>query len=89
MAYLNHPLFNDNMYGGDSVRKGTVFSKYKTFVENTFSIMPRQGLHAKSLGFEHPTTGERMEFDSDLPADMVEVLEKWRHYVTHQKSRTL
>jgi len=89
MAYLNHPLFNDNMYGGDSVRKGTVFSKYKTFVENTFSIMPRQGLHAKSLGFEHPTTGERMEFDSDLPEDMVEVLEKWRHYVTHQKSRTL
>ncbi len=89
MAHLNHPIFNDSMYGGDSVRKGTVFSKYKVFVENTFTLLPRQALHAKSLGFIHPTSGERMEFDSELPDDMVAALDKWRHYVTHQKSRTL
>ncbi len=89
MAHLNHPIFNDSMYGGDSVRKGTVFSKYKVFVENTFTLLPRQALHAKSLGFIHPTSGERMEFDSELPEDMVAALDKWRHYVTHQKSRTL
>jgi len=87
MAYLGHPLFNDTMYGGDKVRKGTVFSKYKTFVHNTFKLIPRHALHAKSLGFIHPTTNEHVQFDSDIPEDMVAVLEKWRHYVTHQKSK--
>ena len=89
LSYLNHPLFNDTMYGGDSVKKGTVFTKYKTFVENIFALMPRHALHAKTLGFVHPTSGEYMEFDSDLPDDIVAVLDKWRHYVNHQKSRKL
>ncbi|MDA8692979.1 RluA family pseudouridine synthase [Saprospiraceae bacterium] len=89
LSHRNHPLFNDTMYGGDRVVKGTVFSKYKTFVENTFKLMPRHGLHAKSLGFIHPTSGEYMNFESELPQDMEDVLEKWRHYVTHQKSRQL
>lgn len=87
MAHKGHPLFNDTMYGGDKVRKGTVFSKYKSFVENTFKLIPRHALHAKSLGFIHPTTNKEMHFDSDLPEDIMIVLDKWRHYVTHQKSK--
>ena len=82
MKYIGHPLFGDATYGGDRIVKGTVFSKYKQFVDNCFSILPRQALHAKELGFTHPNTGEWIQFTSDLPADMHEVIEKWRTY-TH------
>lgn len=78
MKHLGHPLFSDDFYGGNRILKGVVFSKYKQFVENCFSIMPRQGLHAKSLGFVHPTSGEWMQFESELPADMAKVIEKWQ-----------
>ncbi len=83
MTHLGHPLFNDSMYGGDKVIKGTTFSKYKQFVENCFKIMPRQALHAKSLGFKHPRSGEWVQFESELPQDFKDVLEKWDHYVQH------
>ncbi|MEQ9441176.1 MAG: RluA family pseudouridine synthase [Cyclobacteriaceae bacterium] len=83
MKYLGHPLFNDAMYGGGEIRKGTKFSKYKQFVENCFKLMPRQALHAKSLGFEHPVTKETMFFDSDLPEDFQSVIDKWEHYVKY------
>ncbi|NNF01159.1 MAG: RluA family pseudouridine synthase [Bacteroidia bacterium] len=81
LKYLGHPLFNDETYGGDRVLKGTAFSKYKQFVTNCFSILPRHALHAKSLGFVHPRTKKRMEFDSELPDDIQQVIEKWRKYV--------
>ena len=83
MKYLGHTLFNDATYGGDQVLKGTVFSKYKQFVQNCFKVMPRQALHAKSLGFIHPVSKKQMQFDSDLPEDFVNVLDKWENYVTH------
>lgn len=76
-----HPLFGDATYGGDRIVKGTIFSKYKQFVDNCFQILPRQALHAKELGFVHPVTFEKMLFTSDLPEDMSAVLEKWRGYV--------
>ena len=79
--HIGHPLFNDERYGGDAILKGTTFSKYKQFIENCFALLPRQALHAKTLGFEHPATGEYVEFDSELPDDMVKVIEKWRVYV--------
>jgi 23S rRNA pseudouridine1911/1915/1917 synthase len=82
--HIGHPLFNDPEYGGDKIIKGTTFSKYKQFVENCFKIIPRQALHAKSLSFDHPTTGKRIVFDSDLPSDMALVIEKWRKYVTQR-----
>lgn len=82
MKYLGHPLFNDAMYGGDKIRKGTQFSKYKAFVQNCFQMLPRQALHAKSLGFIHPKTSEKLFFDSELPEDFQGVLEKWEGYVT-------
>jgi len=80
MKYLGHPLFNDAMYGGDKILRGTVFSKYKSFVDNCFKIIPRQALHAKSLGFSHPITGEWMQFETELPTDFQQVLEKWENY---------
>ena len=83
MKYLGHPLFNDAVYGGDRVLKGTPFSKYKAFVDNCFKIMPRQALHAKTLGFVHPVSGEMVQFDSELPDDFRAVLEKWEQYVQH------
>jgi 23S rRNA pseudouridine1911/1915/1917 synthase len=83
LRYLGHPLFNDATYGGDKILKGTIFSKYKQFIENCFQLMPRQALHAKSLGFKHPRTEEWMQFDSDLPADFTAVLDKWENYVQH------
>jgi len=86
MSYLNHPLFSDDMYGGDQIVKGTVYSKYRQFVNNCFKIMPRQALHAKSLGFIHPRTKEYVKFDSELPEEFTAVIDKWRHYVTHKKS---
>jgi 23S rRNA pseudouridine1911/1915/1917 synthase len=81
MKYIGHPLFNDEEYGGDKILKGTTFTKYKQFMQNCFNLLPRQALHAKSLGFTHPKTGERMFFDSDLPEDMAAVIEKWQGYV--------
>lgn len=84
MQHEGHPLFNDPEYGGDRILKGTTFTKYKQFVENCFKALPRQALHAKSLGFKHPRTGEWMHFDSELPDDMALVLEKWRTYAAHQ-----
>ena len=84
MQHIGHPLFNDATYGGDRILKGTTFTKYKQFIQNCFSILPRQALHAKSLGFIHPTTGKEFMFDSDLPEDMQTVLEKWRNYATHK-----
>ena len=73
-------MFNDFEYGGDSVLKGTTFTKYKQYVQNCFKIIPRQALHAKTLGFEHPETGEYMRFTSELPEDFTNVLEKWEKY---------
>jgi 23S rRNA pseudouridine1911/1915/1917 synthase len=83
MKYLGHTLFNDATYGGDQILKGTVFSKYKQFVDNCFKIIPRQALHAKTLGFVHPGTGKWMQFDSTLPEDFENVLQKWEGYVKH------
>ncbi len=85
LKYIGHPLFNDATYGGDQILKGTVFTKYKQFVQNCFKIMPRQALHAKTLGFIHPVTKEKMEFDSELPEDFHSVLDKWENYVKHSK----
>jgi 23S rRNA pseudouridine1911/1915/1917 synthase len=76
--HINHPVFNDEEYGGNVILRGTSSSSYKQFVLNCFEIMPRQGLHAKTLGFKHPTTGKWMEFDSELPADMKEVIDRWK-----------
>jgi 23S rRNA pseudouridine1911/1915/1917 synthase len=80
MKYLGHPLFNDDFYGGERIVKGTVYTKYKQFVDNCFAICPRQALHAKELGFIHPTTQKQMMFVSELPNDMTELIEKWRKY---------
>jgi 23S rRNA pseudouridine1911/1915/1917 synthase len=80
MKLIGHPLFNDATYGGDRIVKGTVFSKYKQFVDNCFGLLPRHALHAKELGFTHPVTKEWVQFDSELPKDMSEVIEKWRSY---------
>ncbi len=85
MKYIGHTLFNDERYGGEKILKGTTFTKYKQFVENCFKVLPRQALHAKTLGFTHPKTGEWMSFNSDLPEDMVGAIEKWRNYAKNQK----
>ena len=81
MKYIGHPLFNDERYGGDAVLKGTTFTKYKQFVQNCFAICPRHALHAKTLGFEHPITGEMMRFNSELADDMKQLIEKWGSYI--------
>lgn len=86
MKSIGHTLFNDAEYGGDKILKGTIYSKYKQFVENCFEVCPRCALHAKTLGFEHPVTRERLFFESALPADMQNVIEKWRHYTAHRNS---
>lgn len=83
MKHIGHTLFNDATYGGNQILKGTVFSKYKQFVENCFKIISRQALHAKSLGFIHPVTQEHMLFDSELPQDFIDVIDKWEHYVKY------
>ncbi|HLT33325.1 MAG TPA: RluA family pseudouridine synthase [Aquaticitalea sp.] len=85
MKHIGHTLFNDERYGGEKILKGTTFSKYKQFVENCFKILPRQALHAKTLGFKHPKTGEMMRFDSEIPQDMQDCIEKWRNYAKHQE----
>ena len=85
LKYIGHTLFNDERYGGDKILKGTTFTKYKQFVDNAFKILPRQALHAKTLGFVHPVNGEFMRFDSDIPEDMALCIEKWRHYSQHSQ----
>ena len=85
MKYIGHPIFNDDSYGGDRILKGTTFTKYKQFIDNCFKILPRHALHAQTLGFKHPRTGEKMFFECPLPADIQETLDKWRHYVKYQK----
>ena len=84
MKHIGHTLFNDFDYGGDRILKGTSFSKYKQFINNCFKILPRQALHAKSLGFEHPKTGKWMQFDSELPEDMTATLAKWDVYIANR-----
>ncbi|SHJ26472.1 23S rRNA pseudouridine1911/1915/1917 synthase [Arenibacter nanhaiticus] len=86
LKHIGHTLFNDERYGGDKILKGTTFTKYKQFVDNAFKILPRQALHAKTLGFVHPVSGEYMRFDSEIPEDMVSCIEKWRHYAKHSQS---
>jgi 23S rRNA pseudouridine1911/1915/1917 synthase len=81
LKYIGHPLFNDDTYGGDQVLRGISSGSYKQFVANSFEILPRQALHAKTLGFFHPATNEFMQFDSDIPADIKTVAERWRQYV--------
>jgi 23S rRNA pseudouridine1911/1915/1917 synthase len=83
MKHMGHTLFNDERYGGDSILKGTTFTKYKQFVENCFKLLPRQALHAKTLGFTHPKTGKFMQFDSELPRDFQSCIEKWENYVAN------
>ena len=85
--YIKHPLFNDETYGGDQILKGTTFTKYKQFVQNCFKILHRQALHAKSLGFKHPTSGKYLNFDSELPEDMKTVIEKWEQYSNYKNNR--
>jgi len=84
MQHIGHPLFNDDTYGGDKIVKGTVFSKYRQFVDNCFAVCPRHALHAKTIGFAHPGTGKEMLFESELPDDMQQLIEKWRGYITHR-----
>jgi 23S rRNA pseudouridine1911/1915/1917 synthase len=83
MKHIGHPVFNDENYGGDVILKGTTFTKYKQFIQNCFALMPRQALHARSLGFIHPGTGRPMFFDSELPEDFSAVVERWREYSKH------
>jgi 23S rRNA pseudouridine1911/1915/1917 synthase len=80
MQHIGHPLFNDDTYGGDKIVKGTVFSKYRQFVDNCFAACPRQALHAQTIGFVHPGTGKEMLFESELPEDISTVIAKWRSY---------
>lgn len=80
LKHIGHPLFNDELYGGDKIVKGTVFTKYKQFVDNCFQICPRHALHAKSIGFIHPRTRQEVRFESELPSDMEMLIEKWRNY---------
>lgn len=80
MKHIGHPLFNDERYGGHLILKGTTFTKYKQFIENCFKALPRQALHAKTLGFVHPNTGEMMRFDTEIPADFQDCIDRWRNY---------
>ena len=84
MKHIGHTLFNDERYGGHIILKGTTFTKYKQFVENCFKLLPRQALHAKTLGFVHPKTGKFLSFNTEIPEDMQQCIEKWRHYAKHQ-----
>ncbi len=84
MKHIGHTLFGDARYGGDNILKGTTFTKYKQFVDNCFKLLPRQALHAQTLGFVHPISGKPMSFEAPLPNDMLTVLDKWRHYAKHR-----
>jgi 23S rRNA pseudouridine1911/1915/1917 synthase len=85
MKHIGHTLFNDERYGGHDILRGTRFSKYKQFVNNCFDICPRQALHAKTLGFVHPKTGQEMNFTSELPVDMQQLIDKWRSYISNRE----
>jgi 23S rRNA pseudouridine1911/1915/1917 synthase len=85
MSHFGHPVFNDEDYGGDRIVKGTVFTKYKQFVQNCFNMLPRHALHARMLGFIHPRTGKEMLFEMDPPQDFNEVVDKWRKYLSGRK----
>ena len=85
MKHIGHTLFNDERYGGERILKGTSFTKYKQFVDNCFKVLPRQALHAKTLGFEHPATKEWMSFNSPVPEDIEACIERWRNYAKNQK----
>ena len=82
MSHIGHPLFNDERYGGADIKKGTIYAKYRQFIQNCFELCPRQALHAKTLGFVHPSTKEIMRFDSKIPEDMESMIAKWRKYVS-------
>jgi 23S rRNA pseudouridine1911/1915/1917 synthase len=84
MKYIGHPLFNDERYGGHEILRGTTFAKYRQFVRNCFDICPRQALHARTLGFRHPVTGEMLSFECPLPMDMQQLIEKWRGYTANR-----
>lgn len=84
MKHINHTIFNDSNYGGDQILRGTTYTKYKQFVQNCFKMLPRQALHAKTLGFIHPTTNEKMTFNSELPEDMTLAIEKWENYIANR-----
>jgi 23S rRNA pseudouridine1911/1915/1917 synthase len=83
LKHIGHTLFNDERYGGERILKGTSFSKYKQFVDNCFKVLPRQALHARTLGFKHPVTNEMMRFEAPIPEDMEQCIEKWRNYSKH------
>jgi 23S rRNA pseudouridine1911/1915/1917 synthase len=85
MKYIGHPLFNDDTYGGDRIVKGTVYARYKQFVENCFVLCPRHALHARTLGFRHPVSGKDLLFEAPLPDDMDQLIEKWRQYAQTRK----
>ena len=85
MRWIGHPLFNDATYGGHLILKGNTTTKYKQYITNCFQMLPRQALHALSLGFTHPTTGKRMHFESELLKDMADVVEKWRKYTSFNR----
>ena len=84
MKFIGHPVFNDETYGGNEIIKGTTFTKYKQFVQNCFKLLPRHALHAKSLGFIHPITNKYVFFDSELPDDMAQTIDKWRKYIVNR-----
>lgn len=86
--HIGHPLFNDELYGGSEILKGTTFTKYKQFVQNCFTLLPRQALHAKTLALDHPVTGERLSFNSEVPDDMIQVIERWRKYIAGREILT-
>lgn len=88
MNYIGHPLFNDERYDGAEIRKGTIYAKYKQFIKNCFELLPRQALHAKTLGFVHPTTKKWIQFDSALPDDMTALIDKWRKYSSNMVEET-
>ena len=84
LKFIGHTLFNDARYGGEKILKGTSFTKYRQFVDNCFKLLPRQALHAKTLGFIHPKTGEKMQYDSPIPDDFNSAIDKWRQYAQHK-----
>ena len=85
MKHIGHPLFSDERYGGDQILRGTQGAAYNSFIRNCFALCPRQALHARTLGFEHPRTGEQMDFSVPIPEDMTALLEKWRTYISGLK----
>lgn len=85
MKHIGHTLFNDERYGGNQILRGTTFAKYRQFVQNCFETCPRQALHAKTLGFTHPRTGEELFFDTEVPTDMTQLIERWRQYISSRE----